>query len=56
MKKAGQYRRRAIECFAFARNARNDEERIQLLCMAKTLQSIALEREQKAQKAHETEA
>ena len=41
------YRRRAVECLAFARNARNNEGRIQLLIMAKTLQRFALERERK---------
>lgn len=41
------YRRRAIECFAFAKNARADEERTQLLIMANNLMRLAVRREQK---------
>ena len=56
MSRLEDYRRRAVECLAFARNARNNEERIQLLIMAKTLQRFALEREQKAAKLREAES
>jgi hypothetical protein len=48
MNYAEQYRRRANECFAFAKSARNEEERMQLLIMANTLERLALAREQKA--------
>jgi hypothetical protein len=56
MKKARQYRRRASECLAFARNARNEEERSYLLIMANTLQRIACEIEQKEVKMSGTPA
>lgn len=42
------YHRRAIECFAFAKNARNDEERTRLLIMANVLKRLALQKEQKS--------
>jgi hypothetical protein len=42
----GGYRRRANECFAFAKNARDDAERTQLLIMANILKRLALKREQ----------
>jgi hypothetical protein len=38
------------------RNARNNEERVQLLIMAKTLQRFALERERKAGTSLEAES
>jgi hypothetical protein len=50
MNNAEQYRRRADECFAFARNARNEEERSQLLIMANTLERLAADRELRAAK------
>ena len=50
MNNAEQYRRRAHECFAFARNARNEEERNQLIIMANTLERLAADRELKAAK------
>ena len=56
MNYAEQYRRRANECFAFAKNARNEEERMQLLVMAKTLERLAVHREQKATEIRKTEA
>ena len=46
------YRRRATECFAFAKNARDEEERTRLLVMAKILEALAVEREQRSGKAH----
>jgi hypothetical protein len=42
------YRRRADECFAFARSARDEQERAQLLIMANTLKRIALDHERKS--------
>lgn len=56
MSRLQDYRRRAVECLAFARNARDNEECIQLLIMAKTLQRFALERERKAAKLREAES
>lgn len=44
------YRARAIECFAFAKNARDAEERTQLLIMANNLERLAQARERKALK------
>jgi len=49
------YRRRAIECFAFAENARDEAERTQLLIMANNLRRLALSREQKAVRASKRE-
>jgi hypothetical protein len=48
MSYAEQYRRRSRECLAFANSARNEEERMQLLIMANTLERLALAREQRA--------
>jgi hypothetical protein len=48
MNYAEQYRRRANECFAFAKNARNEEERMQMLIMANTLVRLAGDRERRA--------
>jgi citrate synthase len=48
MKTVRNYQRRATECRAFAKNARDEEERHQLLEMAKTLESLALKSEMKA--------
>jgi hypothetical protein len=56
MNNARQYRRRADECIAFARNARNEEERNQLLIMANTLERLAADREQKVAKKSRTVA
>jgi hypothetical protein len=42
MKTVRNYERRAAECRAFAKNARDEEERHQLLAMANTLESLAL--------------
>jgi hypothetical protein len=47
MSKPEDYGRRAVECFAFAKNACHEEERTQLLIMANTLQRLAVEREKK---------
>jgi hypothetical protein len=49
------YQRRAVECFAFAKNAHGNEERTQLLIMANVLKNIAIEREQRSSKAHKPE-
>ena len=51
MKHSGNYHRRATECVAFAKIARDEEERHQLLMMAETLESIAIKREKKAAEA-----
>lgn len=56
MNYAEQYRRRANECFAFAKSARNEEERMQLLIMANTLKRLAFDRERKAIEMRKTEA
>ena len=42
------YLRRALECFAFAKTARDPEERAQLLVMANNLRRIATDRRQRA--------
>jgi hypothetical protein len=55
MKKPQQYRRRAIECAAFARNARSDEERMDFLIMAQILKRLALESERKNRKTRRAE-
>jgi hypothetical protein len=52
MKKPQQYRRRAVECATFAKNARSDGERMDFLIMAEVLERLALESERKAVKAH----
>jgi hypothetical protein len=44
------YRRRAMECLAFAKISRDEEERSQMLIMANTLQRLAAERETRLQK------
>ena len=50
------YRRRAIECLAFAAKTRDDEERAQLLIMAHNLKRLALSHEQKAARARKAES
>jgi hypothetical protein len=42
------YLRRAVECLAFAENARDAEERVQLLVMANNLRRIAIDRSRRA--------
>ena len=42
------YFRRAVECLAFAENARDEEERVQLLVMASNLRRIAIDRSRRA--------
>ena len=44
------YRKRAAECLAYARNARSDDERYQLMAMAQTLMRLALKFEERAEK------
>jgi hypothetical protein len=41
MSTAKNYHRRALECVAYAKNARDDEERRQLLTMASILNRLA---------------
>jgi hypothetical protein len=48
MKNARNYHRRATECLAFAKIARDEEERRQLVNMAEILSRLAVEREKKA--------
>ena len=50
MKHSGNYHQRATECVAFAKIARDEEERHQLLMMAETLENFALRWDQKAVK------
>ena len=45
MKKASEYRQHSQECRALARNAKGDEHRTQLLKMAETWETLAVERE-----------
>ena len=45
MKKTSEYRKHAQECRAMAQNARNAEERGQLLKMAEAWERFAVERE-----------
>jgi hypothetical protein len=45
MKKTSEYRKHAQECRAMAQNARNAEEREQLLKMAEAWERFAVERE-----------
>ena len=45
MKNVRNYHRRAIECLAFAKIARDEEERRQLLDMADILNRLAVEYE-----------
>jgi hypothetical protein len=42
------YFRRAVECLAFAKSARDEEERVQLLVMANNLRRIAIDRSRRA--------
>jgi len=56
MKTARNYPRRALECFAFAKNARSEEERNELLAMANTLERLALKNPQKAPQKSEAES
>ena len=42
------YLRRAVECLAFAKTARDAEERVQLLVMANNLRRIANDRSRRA--------
>ena len=51
MKSTRNYHRRATECLAFAEITRDEEERRQLLRMAKVLETLAYEHEQQAGKA-----
>jgi hypothetical protein len=53
MKTTRNYHRRATECLAFAKIARDEEERRQLLTMARILESLAHEHEHKAEKARQ---
>jgi hypothetical protein len=50
MKKSKKYREHAEECRALARNAPNEEQRRQLLELAESWGSLALDRERKAEK------
>ncbi len=50
MKKSTTYRKHAEECRALARDAQNEEQRRQLLELAESWGSLALERERKAEK------
>jgi len=54
MKNSGSYHRRATECLSFASNARNEEERSQLLIMARTLEQLALKSEKKSEEPRKT--
>ena len=45
--KAAAYRRHARECHTLARHAQNEDQRLQLLVMAETWESLAVEREAK---------
>ena len=56
MNNVAQYRRRSRECLAFAKTARNEDERMQLLIMASTLERLAVDRERKAILMRKTEA
>jgi hypothetical protein len=56
MQNPENYRKRAVECVAFARNARTDDERKQLLTMANTLRRLALERERNAVKTRKSQS
>ena len=50
MNKSREYRDHAEECRALARNAQNEEQRRQLLELAESWGSLALEREQRAER------
>jgi hypothetical protein len=43
--KAAAYREHARECHTLARHAQNEDQRLQLLAMAETWESLASERE-----------
>lgn len=45
MKKASEYKQHALECRALARTTQIDEHRAQLLKMAETWETLAIERE-----------
>jgi len=45
LQKISNYRRQAKECRLLARNAQNEEHRNQLLVMAETWETLAVERE-----------
>lgn len=45
MKKVEEYRAHAAECLAMARRAGNEEQRVQLLKMAETWETLAKQRE-----------
>jgi len=44
------YRKRAAECLAYARKTRDDNERDQMLSMARTLMRLAVKFEQASEK------
>jgi len=43
--KAAAYRRHARECHMLSNHAQNEDQRLQLLAMAETWESLAIERE-----------
>jgi len=43
--RAAAYRRHARECHALSHHAQNEDQRLQLLAMAETWESLAIERE-----------
>jgi hypothetical protein len=43
--KAAAYRRHARECHTLSRHAQNEDQRLQLLAMAETWESLATQRE-----------
>jgi hypothetical protein len=45
LNRAIAYRRRARACHALVRHAQNEDQRLQLLAMAETWESLAIERE-----------
>jgi hypothetical protein len=53
MKNTQSYLKRASECLAFARTARNEAERGQLLMMARALMNFAHEKQRKSSKLGE---
>jgi hypothetical protein len=56
VKNERNYHRRAAECTAFAKIARDEEERSQMLNMAEMLQRIAVEDEKKSMRARTTKS
>jgi hypothetical protein len=50
LEKISNYRRQAEECRLLARKAQNDEHRSQLLIMAETWETLAVEREAQLRK------